>query len=69
MVSIHTLLYFVLYVVVLGLVCYLLHWLISYAGLPDPWAKIARIGLAVLAVLVLVSLLLSLLGGRPILVL
>ena len=53
-----------IYVIVIGLVFYLLWWLVSYVGLPEPFNKVARVILAVVAVLLLINLLLGL-GGHP----
>lgn len=56
----------VVYLLVAGLVFGLLFWLVGYCGLPEPFNKVARVILAVLAVLVLIGLLLSLVSGQPI---
>jgi heme A synthase len=56
------------YLVVAGLIFWLLTWLIDYVAPPEPFRKIATVVLAVLAVLVLIGILLSLLGGGPIFV-
>lgn len=56
----------VVYLVVAGLIFFLLDWLIRYVGVPEPFAKVARIILAILAVLVVIGLLLSLVGGVPV---
>lgn len=56
----------VIYLVVAGLVFGLLWWLIGYAAIPEPFNKLARVALAVLAVLVCIGLLLSLVGGQPV---
>jgi uncharacterized membrane protein len=56
----------IVYLIVAGIIFYLLHWLISYVGIPEPFSKVARIVLAVLAVLVVVGVLLSFVSGRPI---
>lgn len=45
--------------VVVGLIIWLLHWFITYVGLPEPFAKIARVILALVAVIFLINLLLS----------
>lgn len=45
--------------VVVGLVLWLLHWFISYVGLPEPFAKVAKVILALVAVVFLINLLLS----------
>ena len=56
----------VLYLIVAGLIFWLLTWLIDYVGVPEPFRKVAKIVLAVLAVLVIIGILLSLMGGQPI---
>lgn len=66
MISLEGVVRLVLYLVVAGLILYLLHFLIGYAGLPEPFAKVAKVILMVVAVLIVVGLLLSLVGGRPI---
>jgi hypothetical protein len=53
---------FLVYIIVIGLVFYLLWWLLAQVGLPEPFNRVARIVLAVVAVLVLINLLLSLVG-------
>jgi len=62
-ISIEGLMQFVLYIIVIGLVLWLLWWLVGYAALPEPFAKIARIILAVIAVFFLINLLLGLVGS------
>lgn len=51
-----------IYLIVLGLIFWLLWWLLSYIGLPEPFAKVARVILAVAAVLVCINVLLSITG-------
>lgn len=51
-----------IYLVVFGLIFSLLWWFVSYVGLPEPFAKVARVVIAFAAVLLLISLLLSLAG-------
>ncbi len=53
-------------VVVVGLVCYLLWWLIGYIGLPAPFDKVARVIIALIAVIWLLDMVfgLGLTGGR-----
>jgi hypothetical protein len=53
----------VIYVMVGGLVAYLLWWLIGFVGLPAPFDKVARVVIAVVAVIFLCWVLLSLLPG------
>ncbi len=50
-------------IVVVGLILWLLLWLISYVGLPEPFAKVGRVILAVVAVIWLINLLLGLAGN------
>lgn len=57
----------VVYVIVAGMIFALLRWLIDYCGVPEPFQRVAKVGLAILAVLVLISILLSF-TGHPILV-
>ena len=53
---------FLIQIIVVGLVCYLLWWLIGYIGLPEPFDKIARVIVAVVAVIFLLNLVMGL-GG------
>jgi hypothetical protein len=57
----------VVYLIVAGLVFWLLWWLVGYVGLPEPFRKVANVVLAVAAVLVIIGILLSL-TGRPLIV-
>lgn len=50
-------------IIVIGLVCYLLWWLIGYIGLPEPFDKIARVIVAVVAVVFLLNLVMGLSGS------
>ena len=50
--------------IVVGLVFWLLLWLIGYVGLPEPFSKVAKVILAVVAVLFLINLVMSL-SGTP----
>lgn len=56
------LVWFVIYLVVVGCIFWLLTWLIDYIGLPEPFHKIARVIIAVVAVIIVLLLLLRLLG-------
>lgn len=57
-----SLVWLVITIVVVGCVFWLLNYLIGAVALPEPFAKIARIVLIVLAVLFLINALLSLIG-------
>lgn len=52
----------IIWLIVAGLIFWLLTWLISYVGLPEPFAKVAKVILAVAAVIVIIDVLLSLTG-------
>lgn len=58
------LVHWLVYLVVLGIVFWLLWWLVAYVGLPEPFNKVARVVLAVAAVLVLINVLLAM-AGHP----
>lgn len=66
MISLAGLVHVVIYLVVAGLIFWLLWWLINYIGLPEPFRKVATVILAILAVLVTIGILLSLVGGGPV---
>ncbi len=55
----------VVWFIVVGLIFWLLTWLVSYCGLPEPFNKIARVLIAVVAVLILISALLNF-AGHPV---
>jgi hypothetical protein len=63
MITLATLVRFVVYLIVTGTVVGLLVWLIDYVGLPQPFHKVAKVGVVVLGVLVIICLLLSLVGN------
>jgi hypothetical protein len=54
-----------IWLICIGLIFWLLWWLVAYIGLPEPFNKVARVILAVAAVVVLINVLLSL-AGHPI---
>jgi hypothetical protein len=66
MISIQGAVSVVITLVVAGLIFWLLFWLIGYCGVPEPFNKVARVILAVLAVCVCIGILLSLGSGQPI---
>lgn len=55
-----------IYLIVAGLIFGLLWWLVGCCGLPEPFDKVCRVVLAVLAVLVLIGILLTFAGSQPI---
>lgn len=52
-----------LWLIILGVIFGLLWWLIQYVGLPEPFAKVANVVLAIAAVVLIINVLLSL-GGK-----
>ena len=48
--------------VVVGLICWLVWWFISYVGLPEPFNKVARVLVALVALIFLINFLLGLTG-------
>lgn len=53
-----------IWLIVIGIVFWLLFWLLDYAKLPQPFAKVGSIILAVAAVVVLINFLFTL-AGKP----
>lgn len=66
MISISAAVYVILYLVIGGLIFWLLWWLVNYVAPPEPFRKVANVILAILAVLVVIGILLSLINGTPI---
>ena len=54
------------YLIIAGLVFWLLWWLLGYVDPPEPFRKVGTVILAILAVMVIVGILLSLVGGTPV---
>lgn len=61
-VSASSLVSMLVWIIVIALIFWLLWWLIGYIGLPEPFNKVARVLVAVVAVLILINLLLGLVG-------
>ena len=55
----------IIYAVVLGLVVWLVHYLVDVTPIAPPFGRIAKIAVTVVAVLILVLLLLSLVDSGP----
>jgi hypothetical protein len=68
MISLSALVTVVVYLIVAGLIFWLLWWLINYIAPPEPFRKVANVVLAILGVLIVCSILLSLVGGPTLLV-
>ncbi len=56
----------IVYLVVAGLIFWLLYWLVEFVGPPEPFRKVATVILAILAVMVVIGILLSMVNGQPI---
>ena len=50
------------WIIIVGLIFWLVTWLIGYCKLPEPFNKIARILIAVVAVVILINVLLGFTG-------
>lgn len=61
-ISINSLLYLVVYIVVLGLIFYAIWWFIGYVAPPEPFNKVLRVIVGLVALIIVVSLLLGILG-------
>jgi hypothetical protein len=55
----------VVYLVVVGCVIWLLLWLVDYIPVPEPFNKVAKIAIMVVAVLIVCYVLLGLVGDTP----
>ncbi len=66
MISISTAVMVIVYLIVAGVIFWLLWWLVDYCSIPEPFNKIAHVVLAVLAVMVIIGILLSLTTGQQI---
>jgi hypothetical protein len=58
-----TMVHLVIYLVVVGLVAWLLMFLLDYIPVPQPFNKIGKVVIMVLSVLIVIFLLLDLVGG------
>ncbi len=65
MISLTAALNVVLILIIAGLCFWLIYWLIGRVNPPEPFRKVAEVVLAVVAVLFIIGLLLSLIGGAP----
>jgi len=67
-VSVDGLISLVVYLVILALIFWVIWWFIGYVGVPEPFNKVIRVVIGLVALLVVISLLLGLLG-HPVIVL
>jgi hypothetical protein len=54
----------VVWIIVIGIIFWLLFWLIDYCGIPEPFNKVIKVVVAVVAVLILINFLLGLAGHQ-----
>ncbi len=66
MVAGETLLGLLIWIIIVGCIFGLLWWLVGYISPPEPFNKVARIAIAVVAVLLLINMLLGLTGAGPV---
>lgn len=53
--------------VIVGLILWLLVWFVGWAGIPEPFAKVARVLIGLVGLIYLINLLLSI-SGHPLVV-
>jgi hypothetical protein len=53
----------IIWIIVAGLIFWLLTWLVDYCGVPEPFRKVAKVVIAVVAVLMLINAILTLAGS------
>lgn len=58
-----SLVYLVIYLIVIGVIIWLLTYLIDVIPLPEPFNRVARIAIIVIGVLIVILLLLQFVGG------
>lgn len=52
-----------LWIVGLGLITWVLWWFIGYVGLPEPFNKVARVLVALVAIIVLIKIIIQICGS------
>jgi len=60
--SIEALISVIVYLVVIGLIFWCIWWFIGYVGVPEPFNKVIRVVIGLVALVVVIGLLLSLVG-------
>ena len=61
-IGIDGLLSFVIYLVIIGLVFWCIWWFLGYVGVPEPFNKVIRVVIGLVALIIVVNLLLGLVG-------
>jgi len=60
-----SLIYLIVYIAVLGLVLWLLIYVVEQLPMPPPFARVAKMVIVVIGCIILIYLLLGLVGGAP----
>jgi hypothetical protein len=60
------LIHFLIWTIIIGSIFGLVWWLIDYIELPPPFNKVAKVGVALVAVILLINVLLSFGGVSPV---
>jgi uncharacterized membrane protein len=55
----------VIWLVIVGLILWLAWWFVGYVGLPEPFNKVARVIIGLVAFIILLYLLLGMVGAPP----
>lgn len=63
-ISSDSLVHAVIWLIIGGLIFWLLNWLVTYVGIPEPFNKVAKVIIAIVAVIFVINALLSI-AGRP----
>lgn len=63
--SIESLISAIIYIVIIGLIFWVLWWFLGYVGIPEPFNKVIRVILGLVALLIVIYFLMSFLGPMP----
>jgi hypothetical protein len=61
--SLNGVLELVIYLVVVGLIFWVIWWFLGYVGVPEPFNKVIRVILGLVALIIVINLLLGLIGN------
>lgn len=61
-ISLNGLLELVVYIVVVGLIFWCIWWFLGYVGVPEPFNKVIRVVIGLVALIIVINLLLGLVG-------
>ena len=63
--EIQSLITLIIWIVVLGLIFWLAWWFVGFVGLPEPFNKVVRVIIGLVAFLIIIYFLLGMLPGMP----